>query len=436
MKFRLIVLITTVAIILTAGAARATEPSGALVRFVIVTRHGVRSPIPGNSELSKWSLDAWPAWPVGVGELTLRGKQLIQLIGGYYRELLINEKLLPSSGCPRRGSVFVWADTDQRTVETGRGLIDGLAPGCAITPKWSDRKIDPIFRSISAGACPIDQTLAEAAILGRTGNDLNAVAQADHASIETLQSIMHCCNGALCDGSSKCGLPDLGSRLEPVQDGTIRMEGGLAIASVASEIFLLEFAQGFTGDKLGWGRADQARILEATRLHTRYFDLMFRTRYLADHGGSLLMRRVLAALKPSRAGGEKAPDFAPSDAKFIAYVGHDTNVANLAAMLDASWQLPGYQANYTVPGGALVFELRRAGDGALKVYSSYLAQTMTQLRAREPLSLKNPPARAALFIPACSSAESGYPCGLEDFERVGENWLVPTCTSESKIKHR
>ena len=80
-----------------------------------------------------------------------------------------------------------------------------------------------------------------------------------------------------------------------------------------------------------------------------------------------------------------------------------------------------------MPGGALVFALRRTSDGILKVYSSYLAQTLPQLRQMEPLSLKDPPARSPLFIPACSSANPGYPCTLDAFARAAQKNLAPEC---------
>lgn len=409
------------------GQGRAGSESGRLVRFVMVTRHGVRSPIPKGDELRKWSSEQWPDWPVGPGELTPRGKQLVTRLGGYYRELLRGEKLLPPTGCPDQASFFVWTDTDQRTRETGRGLLDGLAPGCGLEAHSSAQAVDPLFRSISAGVCPIDDALGRAAILGRAGGDLDTAVAADQDSMDALQAVMRCCQPVICGGAASCSLPKVGSRIQTGSDGSLWAGGGLSIASTASEIFLLEYTQGLPANQVGWGRIDAAGILAGLRLHTLFFDLMFRTPYLASHGGSLLMSHVLAALDPATRSTAAATDTAPSNAKFVAYVGHDTNVANVGAMLDATWQLPGYPANYTTPGGALTFELRRTSDGALKVYSSYVAQTLSQMRGIEALGLAHPPARSPLFIPGCSSAAPGYPCTLEGFERTARAALAPEC---------
>jgi 4-phytase/acid phosphatase len=413
---------------LIAPAASADSGRGTLLKFVIVSRHGVRSPLPKADELSRWSIDRWPVWPVKAGEQTTRGTRLVTLEGRYYRELLDAGGAFAAGKCPAKSSVFVWADTDQRTKETGRGLLDGIAPSCGLEARWSPSELDPLFRPLAAKRCPIDPELARAAILGRTGNDLDAIVNADRGAIDALQTIMHCCKSDLCGTSNSCALPSLGTQIVLDHD-SLRMKGTLGIAATASEVFLLEYGQGFPVIEVGWGRADEARIAEALRLHTLQFDLMFRTPYLATRGGSALMQHVLMALDDRIKTVAPDPSRAPRDATLIVFVGHDTNLANLGAMLDAWWQLPGYPPNYTAPGGALIFELWRGKDGGLRVYSSYLAQTLGQLRAMTPLSLKSPPARSRLFIPACSSAEADYPCKLDDFMRTAGASIVPACAT-------
>jgi len=413
---------------LIAPAAWADTGRGTLLKFVIVSRHGVRSPLPKADELSRWSIDPWPVWPVKAGEQTTRGTRLVTLEGRYYRELLDADGAFASGKCPANSSVFVWADTDQRTKATGRGLLDGIAPSCGLDAHWSPTEPDPLFRPLAAKRCPIDPELARAAILGRVGDDLDGIVNADQGPLDALQSIMHCCKGNLCGTSKSCALPSLGTQIV-LDDKSLRMKGTLGIAATASEIFLLEYGQGFPASEVGWGRADEARIAETLRLHTLQFDLIFRTPYLAARGGSALMQHVLAALDDRVKSVAPAPSVAPRDATLIIFVGHDTNIANLGAMLGASWQLPGYPPNYTAPGGALIFELWRGRDGGLRVYSSYIAQTLGQLRAMTPLSLKSPPARSPLFIPACSSAEADYPCKLDDFVRTAGASIVPACIS-------
>jgi hypothetical protein len=98
----------------------------------------------------------------------------------------------------------------------------------------------------------------------------------------------------------------------------------------------------------------------------------------------------------------------PGDRALI-FVGHDTNIANMAGMLGLSWLIPGYQRDDTPPGGALVFELWRAsatGDHTVRTY--YMAQTLEQMRKALPVTLNAPPA-GRLFSrrPAAPPAKGG-----------------------------
>jgi 4-phytase/acid phosphatase len=53
------------------GAAPAgSAPKPILERVVVVMRHGVRAPTKSVDVLSKYSVERWPDWSVGVGELS------------------------------------------------------------------------------------------------------------------------------------------------------------------------------------------------------------------------------------------------------------------------------------------------------------------------------------------------------------------------------
>ena len=75
------------AALLADGVALAADYQ--LVSAVVVSRHGVRSPIAGHLPLGGIAADPWPAWPVPSGHLTLRGATLAQaarrLLPGLFR---------------------------------------------------------------------------------------------------------------------------------------------------------------------------------------------------------------------------------------------------------------------------------------------------------------------------------------------------------------
>jgi 4-phytase/acid phosphatase len=102
----------------------------------------------------------------------------------------------------------------------------------------------------------------------------------------------------------------------------------------------------------------------------------------------------------------------------VVLVGHDTNLANIAGMLNLNWVIDGRRDD-TPPGGALIFELWQGADNsAYEVRTYYTSQTLEQMREAVPLTLDKPPARADIFIPGCSKGRAGFPCDWKEFERT------------------
>jgi histidine phosphatase superfamily protein (branch 2) len=117
-------------------AALAQPQSGKLKMAVIVTRHGVRPPL-SNDTSSPYARDIWPSlteWGARCpGDLTPTGYNLAKLIGRYYSDHYIGKGLLPNS-CPDQ-KTYIWADNEERTMETSKALAQGLAqrfPGCSV----------------------------------------------------------------------------------------------------------------------------------------------------------------------------------------------------------------------------------------------------------------------------------------------------------------
>jgi 4-phytase / acid phosphatase len=403
-----------------------------LQKVVIVSRHGVRTPEVSAAELDLWSSRPWPAWTEPPGALTAHGAQLAKLLGQYYRAYAVSEQLLPEQGCPPRGSVLVYADVVERTRSTAQALLDGMAPGCGIAYRSKpDATVDGLFHPVAAGVCRLDAMAAQTAILSRVAGDLNSVTPDFKAPFDALQAGMDCCKPALCAAFGKpegCKLASLPTALSPLPDGRgIAMLGALAIASSATENILLQYADGLDASQVAWGRLSPAQMLQAFRLHTEALDLLERTPYLARRQGSALLLRAASAVTGGHSSGLGSADIALQDAKFIALVGHDTNIANIAGILDVTWTQPGYQRNQTPPAGALVFEVRTGADKKQRVYTSYLAQSLEQMRKASPLTLEAPPLKTPLRIRGCSANTPGFPCLLDEFAVVIRNALDRDC---------
>ena len=61
----------------SAYASEAGQAADKLVKIVVLSRHGVRSPTQNRTTLDQWSNKTWPRWPVRYGYLTERGHELV-----------------------------------------------------------------------------------------------------------------------------------------------------------------------------------------------------------------------------------------------------------------------------------------------------------------------------------------------------------------------
>ncbi|MFO1322472.1 MAG: histidine-type phosphatase [Burkholderiales bacterium] len=413
----------------TPAAAQADE---LLQKLVIVSRHGVRTPTASPVQLANWAAEPWPEWGQPPAALTPRGAQLAALMGRYYREYAGVGGALPAAGCPAPGTAFVYADTPERTQATARAIAEGFAANCGIEYRTRQgAPVDPLFHPLQAGVCRLDPMVAQTRVLERAGGDLNRTSRDLKSSFAALQSVLGCCKPALCTAfgrGEKCELAELPTAMIAQPDGSgISLIGALAIASTTSELLLLEYANDMPPADVGWGRATPATIRDTLRLHTEEYDLMQRTPYLARRMGSALLSKVAAAVTSARALGFGPVDPAVRDAKFVAYVGYDTNLWNLAGMLNVSWLQPGYQRNQTPPAGALTFEVRETKERKLVVYTAYVAQSMEQMRNATALTMDAPPARTPLKLPGCSTDRPGFPCPIEEFAIAVRNSIDRDC---------
>lgn len=419
------------ALALAAPMPAAAQGEDVLVKLVVVSRHGVRTPLTPPAELAQWSAQAWPPGSEPPGALTARGAQLATLMGRWYRDYAGLLGALPAAGCPVPAAVYAYADVTPRTEATARALLDGFAAGCNLPFRTRTAPgVDPLFHPVEAGVCPLDPMQAQTRVLERVGGDLNRVTRDQKPQFTALQGMLDCCQPALCAAFGRgaaCTLPDLPTAMTISPAGGLSVLGALPIAAATSETLLLEYLDGAPLGDVAWGRASPDRMREALRLHSAYFDLTQRTPYLARRAGSALLAKVAAAVTSARALGFGPIDAAVREAKVVLYVGHDTNLWNLASLLDVSWLQPGWQRNQTPPAGALLFEVREGADRKQRVFVSYVAQSMEQMRNATVLTLEAPPVRTPLRLAGCSSSAPGYPCAIEEFAVALRNAFDRDC---------
>jgi 4-phytase/acid phosphatase len=412
-------------VVLSAGPAFAADAESDVRLVVILTRHGVRTPLLSNEELGRYSAQAWPEWPVHLGYLTPHGKQQMTLMGTYYRALLVQEGVLTGTTEKDAERVYFRSDSDQRTVETGRDLAAGMLPGAQ--PDMHARPneaTDPMFRPAKVPVGPIDRPRAVAEVLGRIGGDPKYVIQAYQPAFAALQQVLFGGAGVPAGRVSPLDLP---AAVRPgTGDHVVDVDGSLNIALSLTDALLLEYAEGKPLPEVGWGRMTPQTLTQLLQLHALFFNLAQGTFYPAQVQGSNLASHLLRTIDQAIGGKADPGAFGTPEHKVVVLVGHDTNIINLGGMLGLGWWLPGTQMNPVLPGGALVFELRqRRADRQYVVRTYYVSQTLEQTRELTPLTLENPPAVAPIFIPDCSEPGPGYDAPLDRFEKLFRRVIDP-----------
>lgn len=374
---------------------------------VVLSRHGVRSPTKPD-ELHAYARQPWPAWQVRPGELTSRGATLMQQFGGAYRRWYGAALGLAASGCPQSGSVFVWADVDQRTRATGDAILRGFAPGCAIAVGHAPSDPDALFDPLP-GTGVVNKAESSASILGAVGGNLNGLTQAYGANFATLEQVLGC-NGVNC--KQIAAVP---TTIDNDGDGGLAtISGGLDMAADVGENLLLEYTDGYPD--VGWGRVDRTRLLQLMQLHI-FAKRLEHNRYGARAHSSNITAHILQTLEEGASGHAVAGTLVPPETRFVFLSGHDTQLAELSALLRISWLVKGDQLNDTPPGAALIFELHQSAGGAAFVRTFFAAQSLDAMRAGDGRN----PSKVAVYVPGCPS----FDCPFATFSRIVKSAIDP-----------
>jgi len=389
-------------------ASHTSKSPDAELKFVVyVGRHGVRSPTGKVEKYNSYSNAPWPTWDVAPGYLTAHGYRLMEIFGAYDRMKLASQSLLSATGCDDAAHVTIHADSDQRTRETGKALAAGLFPGCTVkVQNLPEGENDPLFHSLAAGVDQRDLALAAAAISGRIGGDPNNLTNAYRTQIAALDKVLATCGAGAPRETKRTSLLDIPAKLMPGEDDHLtELKGPLNTASTISENILLEYTQGMDASNVAWGCVDGDKLRSLIDLHTAASDFAQRTKAIARMQASNLLDHVRRAMEQSVTGKtvSGAPD-APAD-RALFLIGHDTNLTNIAGLLNLTWIVDGRRDD-TPPGGALIFELWRVpATGTYSVRTYYSVQTLEQMRSASNMTLDDPPQRVPVFLPGCSAED-------------------------------
>ncbi len=380
---------------LGAAAAPASPPPAAglrVDRVVVMMRHGVRPPTKNPAMPAKYAADTWPDWPVAPGYLTPHGAKAVAELGA--SDLAFYQRAgLFGRGCP---DAAIIAGSDQRTIATAGAYAATLAPGCTIPSDHKPQDVpDARFGAIEQGLATVDVAAARAA------TD-KAIGRGGIAAVEArMRPLLRRLDAILCVKKPVCGVGGEPTTIDYAKaNKRPDMNGALDRASTASQILLLQYAQGKDMKNVGWGRASAADVTALSQFHALEFAILARPKPVATANLAGLTPAILRAM-------------AGEGPKLLMISGHDTNVANLGGLLDVHWTVPGFATDDPAPGGAIILERLKDGTGNAYVRAYYRAQTLDQIR-----NIAAPSYRRVLAIPGCKARGVAGLCTLAQFQSV------------------
>jgi 4-phytase/acid phosphatase len=257
---------------------------------------------------------------------------------------------------------------------------------------------------------------------------VNNLTEAYRPQLAALDEILSTCGASGSNKKSRASIFDVPEVLAAgTGDHRVELRGPLNTASTLTENFLLEYTEGMDAANVGWGCVDGAKLRSLLSLHTAAEDFAGRTPVIAKAQASQLLNVIRASLQQAATGKQLPGALSKPSDRVLFVVGHDTNLANVAGLLNLNWIADGRRDD-TPPGGALVFELWRArSTGRYVVRTYFTTQTLEQMRSAASLSLENPPQRVPIFLPGCSNQD--FSCSWPAFLQTIHQAIDPPSLS-------
>lgn len=389
-----------------------------LAFVLILARHGVRAPGDTPQRLHRYSVDPWPQWPAPPDYLTLHGYEILVQFGAWDRNWLIKSDLLPAARCGA-SKIYVYADSDERTIRSGDALAKGLSPSCSVTvhslPQGTQ---DPLFHFSPPSLDAATRVQVIASVRERLHGGLAAFTARHKNQLDFLQGVLDGCEtGTPCPKKKAPAirLQDISSRIQVVHSHDIvSVKGPVFTAASLAEDLLLEYTQGLPRNQVGWGRVSESQLREIIGLHTAEFSIRHRVPALARIQMSNLLDHLLLTLRQEVQGRAVQGSFGPVGKKVVVVDGHDTDIAAIAGLLHLHWTLDG-RADDTPPGTQLQFLVYRGRHGHDSIQLRIVMQTLDQMRHAVPLTSSKPPASAILKL-HCSMKDQA--CSWKSFQEI------------------
>lgn len=345
-----------------------------LLKMVVLSRHGLRSPIQSHEVLEGWTEKDWPYWTVKDGDLTPRGTVLVSALWETLRDELWLNELFPKNICPDQELIYVRANTLERTQTTAIALLNGFAPGCGLNYMVIDSsKWDPLFTPLETKTYSVDLPKAIKEFDQLYGG-IEKIQSSFKEPLTMISDKLGPLPQKTCNKyglSAQCTLFDLPNKIAINDKNDIHLSGGLGIAITSSEIFLWELCEWPKGNFSSLS-VSKDFVQKTLPVHTAFFNAAHQVPEVAQIKGGSLLRAMTDALTSTDS------NSAINKAKLAVFVGHDSNISSIAGLLSLNWNLGDYPPGVAAPGGILAFTLWETPKGNI-VRAHYVCQSLDTL---------------------------------------------------------
>ena len=374
-----------------------------LKEAVVLSRHNIRSPLSGNgSALGELTPHEWFEWSSAPSELTSRGGALETIMGQFFRKWLVDQGLFPENHVPTADEVNIYANSMQRTIATAQYFASGFMPMANLTVnhRFSPSKMDPVFCPQLTKVSPEFQAEAMkqiAAMGGKKG--IAGINEAIKPNYELIAEVLDLKDSPAAKSGKTKAFDDYNTEIILEKWQEPKMKGSLKDANSASDAFILQYYEQPDTLKAAFGHdIDRRKWKEIAKIKYLYGDVLLTAPVVAANVAHPLLKYMFDELNSP-------------DRKFTFLVGHDSNIASVAAALGVEdYTLPEAIEQKTPIGSKFVVEKWTGPDG--KEYGSInlVYQSVDQLRNVELLDLDNPPMIVPLKLKGLQpNADGLYP---------------------------
>ena len=384
-----------------------------LEQVVVLSRHNIRSPLSAaGSTLDMATTHVWFDWTSDPSELSLRGGALETMMGQYFREWLESEGLIEQNWQPSAGEVRFYANSKQRTIATAQYFSSGMLPvgNVHIETHEDYDTMDAVFTPQCTYLSDSYEQAALDQIAERFGKgSMRNVAAGLKDSYQLISEVVDLegSKGYKSGEIGKLDTTDTGVTLEEYEEPA--MAGSLKLACQLSDALVLQYYEQPDDAAAAFGHSltfEQWRQISQAK--DTYNQVLFTAPLVATNVAHPLLAEIGSELDERRR-------------VFTFLCGHDSNLASVAAALQAEDYVLPQSVEQSVPIGAkLVFERwsDEAGERYARVRLVY--QNTDQLRGLTLLTPQNPPMSYDLTLHGLQKNDDGLYAYDDVRERIQE----------------